>query len=411
MLSRSVLRARQTPRFATCVAVSPTARLVPNGMGHAQPALAPLGSRGFKKIQVSNPLGIKLLRASRSVGKGLLAFYVVASATVLFFYFKETQKSDGVQKIPSDWPFKVKTLVREGVNHELDDHFDQALKSYQFAVAALVKDDKGQPVDLARKSPEWLTGYADVLARTGRILELFEQSEEAQAALEASFSSPWGSPELKSVAAVQLAKYAAAAGEAGAAEAYYVDAVRVVGDAAQAELFKAGDVRRAVLIPDGGAVSVQLYNATIELGKFYAASGRLTEAMEVLLATLRSVKQKREPEEGARDAGRRIPDANCFEARVMAYMAEILWASGKREEAVTWVESSYHESYPLSSTTVECGLCAQMAMDNAAKMYKHLGMPIEEEKSRLRGSSLNVPLTNVKPAWSILDLFSTTVSR
>lgn len=385
-------------------AVAPIAMPLQNGTT-IQP---PIGSRGFKKIEVKSPLGIKMLRASRTLGKSLLVFYVVTSATVLFFYLKETHKSDGEQNIPGDWSFQVKTLVREGVNHELDDHFENALTAYQFAIDAMVKDDKGEAVDLSKKSPEWLSGYADVLARTGRILELLEKSEEAKEAFEASYTNPWGTPALKSVAGVQLAKYAQAAGDVQLAEDYYVNSVCIVGGPAQAEALKQGDVRKAVIIPDGGEVNIQLYNAVIELGKFYAATARYTEALEVLLAALRSVKHKRTPE-GSNP--QRIPDASCFEARIMAYVGEILWATGKKQDAVTWVEGSYYDAYPLSSTTVECGLCAQMAMENARKMYKNLGMPIEAEKSELRASALNVPLTNTKPKWSFLDLFTTNIAR
>lgn len=367
MLARSVLRSRQlVPNINAFGLSSSASRLICHG--GIQPLLSlQAGSRGFRKIQVSNPTGIKFLRLSKSLGKGLLVFYVFASATVLFYYFRETNKSDGAQMIPADWTFKVKSLVREGVNHELDDHFDQALNSYQFAINAMTKDDNGNLVLLDNKSPEWLTGYADVLARIGRIQELFEKSDEAKAAFEASFSNPWGTPELKSVSAVQLAKYAFAQGDLKEAEEYFVNSIRVVADSTMTAHFKAGDFKKGVLIPDQGEVNIQLYNASIELGKFYASTGRFTESMEVFLATLRSIKQKREPE--GRDP-KRIPDRNCFEARVMSYISEVLWATGKKQDAVTWVESSYYESYPLSSSTVECGLCAQMAMENAAKMYK-----------------------------------------
>lgn len=367
MLARSVLRARPLVSRVNPFGLSSTTSRLLQQSGSQSLLSLQAGSRGFKKIQVTSPTGIKLLRLSRTVGKGLLAFYVITSATVLFFYFRETHKSDGVQVIPADWSFKVKSLVREGVNHELDDHYDQALKSYQFAIDAMTKDDKGDLVSLDNKSPEWLTGYADVLARTGRILELFERSEEAKEAFEASYRNPWGTPELKSISAVQLAKYEFAQGNVKGAEEYFVNAIQAVADHSMAKLLKEGDIRKGVLIPDKGEVSIQLYNASIELGKFYASTSRFTEAMEVLLATLRSIKQKREPE--GRDP-KRIPDVNCFEARVMSYISEILWATGKKQDAITWAESSYYESYPLSSSTVECGLCAQMAMENAAKMYK-----------------------------------------
>lgn len=318
-------------------------------------------------------------------------FYVVASATLLFFYFRETHKSDSQQKIPADWSFRAKSLVREGVNHELEDRFEMALRSYQFAIDALTKKEGGSEgtneknkednmISLDSKSPEWLTGYADLLARTGRILELLEQSDEARAAFQASFSNPWGSGALKSVAAIQLAKYEQADGNLEAAEEYFVEGVKAVASTGMAKLFKEGDVKNAVLIQDSSKgeqkeqekkgtdnVSIQLYNATIELGKFYASTGRFPESLQVLLATLRSVKQKREPQ--GRDL-KRVPDSNCFEARIMAYISEVLWATGKKQDAVIWVESSYFEAYPLSSSTVECGLCAQMAMENAAKMYK-----------------------------------------
>lgn len=372
MLARSILRARPVARVAgtsNAFGLASTAsRLVRHtGLQSARLDIQAAGSRGFKKIQVTSPTGIKFLRASKSLGKGLIAFYVVGSAVVIFLYFQETHKSDNVQTIPTEWTFRVKSLVREGVNHELSDHYDAALRSYQFAIDAMTKDDNGNLVSLAGKSPEWLLGYADVLARTGRILELYEQSEEAKEAFEASFQNPWGTPELKSVAAVQLAKYEVAAGNMDTAEEYFVNAVRAVADSTMAQLLKDGDVRKGVLIPDGGEVTPQLYNASIELGKFFASTGRFTEAMEIFLATLRSIQQKREPE--GRDP-KRIPDPSCFEGRVMSYIAEVLWATGKKQDAVIWVESSYYESYPLSSSTVECGLCAQMAMENAAKMYK-----------------------------------------
>lgn len=389
-------------------------------------------TRGFKipQIEVSSPRGIRLLRMSRKVGLGLALFYVVGSASVLFLYFQETSKSDGVQKIPGDWPFNVKTLVREGVNSEMDNKFDHALKCYKLAIEELttIKQEDGTrtPVeDLSDKSQDWLGGYSDLLIRYARIEELYDNSEKAKAALLASENIPWGMTELKSVASIQLGKYALAEKDPKA-ESYFVNAVKVVATPRMKAYFAEGpnqDLHKAILIsdpalevssklvnqndgkPTGEGITSQLYNASIELGKFYAATGNYPRALEVFLSTLRSIRRKREPEGRSRE---RIPDPDCFEARTMSYLSEVLWAAdkSKREDAVTWAEGAFSEAHPLSNTTVECGLCATMVLENLAKMYASLALPEEVENCKKRLDEVHTPMTNVNEEWSVADLFS-----
>lgn len=405
--------------------LSPTASSIPTAIFNQ--------TRGFKfsRIEVSNPLGVQLLRVSRSVGFGLIFFYVIGSAGFLFLYFQETSKSDGVQKIPDDWSFKVKSLVREGVNSQMDNKLEHSLQCFRLAVEEMTtteaKDGTRVPVeDLGSKSPQWLGGYSDVLIRYALLEELFENSEKAKVALLASEEIRWGTLELKSTAAIQLGKYALLDKEVSKAEEYFVNAVKAVATPRMMAYFAEGpnqDLNKAVLIsdpslesssklvnqndgmPTGEGITSQLYNASIELGKFYAVTGRYTRALEILLSALRSIRRKREPEGRSRD---RIPDPDCFEARTMSYISEILWAADKkkREEAVTWAEGSYFEALPLSNTTVECGLCATMALENLAKMYSSLGLPEEVANCKRRLSEVHAPVTNASQEWSIADLFS-----
>lgn len=395
---------------------------------------------GFKRIEVKSPLGIKLLRYSRVIGLTILAAYAIGGSVFTFMYLRETSKSDTVQKIPQDWSFQIKSLVRDAVNNELDNKYDRALQIYKLAVDQLTttegQDGNRVPVtNLGQMSPEWLAGYSDVLIRYARLLELNDQSEEAKAALLASEQIPWGSPDLKSIGAIQLAKYALADGDKHLAEEYFINSVKAVATPSMAAYFNEGpdqDLRKAVLIPDalkeqsssalapvnsndgkptGEGVSIQLYNATIELAKYYALVGSYTRAMEILLSTLRSVRRKREPE-GRSSA--RIPDAECLEARSMSYISEVFWAAdkAKRKEAVTWAEGAFHEAYPLSNSTVECGLCAIMVLENLIKMYKSLGMPDEAERCKAKLEDVHAPMTNYDvKGWSFIDMITTNRSR
>lgn len=363
---------------------------------------------------------------------------------VIFLYMKETSKSDAIQRIPEDWPIRDKMLVRDAVNNEIDNKYDRALQIYKLAIEKLTTKEgpNGERVavtDLDQKSPEWLGGYSDVLIRYARLLELNEESGEAKAALQASEQIPWGTPELKSVGAVQLAKYALQDGDFQLAEEYFINAVKAVATPAMSKYFKEGpeqDLQKAVLIPDalkekstsplapvnsndgkptGEGISIQLYNSTIELAKFYALVGSYTRSMEILLSTLRSIRRKREPE-GRSTA--RIPDSECLEARSMSYISEILWAANKtkdaekRKEAITWAEGAFHEAYPLSNSTVECGLCAIMVLENLIKMYKIVGLPEEAEKCRVKLENVHAPMTNYDvKGWSVTDMFKSVRSR
>ncbi|CDO53243.1 hypothetical protein DV495_003411 [Geotrichum candidum] len=372
----------------------------------------PFGARGFlknfKPIQVTNPVGLKLLRGSKLLGKSLVLFYVVISGTALYYYFRNVRRSDvaaGESVIPEEWPFSTKGLYREALIHDAEDRFEVALKMYDKTLVELIGAHGEIPID--GRSPEWLSGYADLLARKGRILELFERSEEARAAFQASYDLKWGSHEFKSIAAIQLGKYAAADGDLEAAEQYHIAAIHAAAPVGSkmAELLQAGDVANGIIIPPRTEVSDQLYNAEIELGKFWATTGKLAPALDVFLGTLRSVKEKRAPKAGTSQLTREL-DPKCFEARVMEYIGEIMWARGQKQDAVTWVESSYYESYPMSSTTVECGLCATMAMENATKMYHSLGLEKDAEKSQQRLASLNPPVTNYKKPWTFMDILA-----
>lgn len=372
----------------------------------------PLGTRGFlknfKPIQVTNPLGLKLLRGSKLLGKSLVVIYVIISGTALYYYFRNVRRSDvaaGESSIPDQWSFGTKNLYREALIHDAEDRFDVALQKYDETLKELI-GARGE-ISIDGRSPEWLSGYADLLVRKGRLLELFERSEEARAAFQASYDLKWGSREFKSIAAIQLGKYAAADGDFKAAEEYHVAAIHAAAPVGSkmADLLQAGDVHNGIIIPPNSEVSDQLYNAEIELGKFWATTNKLAPALEVFLGILRSVKEKRAPKAGTSKLTREL-DPKCFEGRVMEYIGEIMWARGQKQDAVTWVESSYYESYPMSSTTVECGLCASMAMENVAKMYTKLGLEKDAKKSRERLASLNPPVTNYKKEWTFMDILA-----
>lgn len=403
MLTRSLLKAR--PNVARNLPAGSVSVFVTSRF-----ATSPIQTRGFKKITVTNPFGIKLLRSSRYLGKSLLIAYAIASSAFLFFYFRDSQKAGKEQSIPSEWSFRVKSLVQQAVNFELDNNLDVALVEYKLAIDVLTKDEKtGEFLDLRNKSPEWFKGYSDLLVRAGRLMELLENRQEAREALEASHSIPWGNKDLKSEASVQLAKYQLEDKNIEAAETLFIEAVQIANDP-ETKLKPLTGTSYNVIIPNKAKlVTFQLYLASIELGRFYAVTGQYSKALEVFLSTLRSVKFKRQPDSEREHS--KIPDNQCVEARLMEYIAEVMWATGKKTDAVTWVESSYYESYPLSSSTVECGLCATLAMENAAKMYKNLGLVEDAEKALERKASLNPPLTNVRPEWNVLDLFRTNTRR
>lgn len=374
--------------------------------------------RGFRRFEVKSPLGIKLLRLSRQISIGMIAFYVLGGLAIAFVYVRDTWKSGSAQRIPKDWPARVQSLVREAVNHEIDNKFDRALAVYKLAIKEMTtEEDKATgeivPIDdLSDKSPQWLGGYSDVLFRYARIEELLDNHDEAKEALLASEQIPWGSPKFKSLAAIQLAKYALIEGDKKKAEEYHLNSVKAVATPIMNFYFKEGpdfNLRKAVLIPDfeteknvpskyisskdgkstGEGVTPQLYHATIELGKFYASTGRYIQALEVLLSTLRSIRRKR----GSGDEGPKAPDPGCFEALTMSYISEILWATGKdkREEAITWAEGSFFEAKPLSNSTVECGLCAEMVLENLTKMYTSFGLPEEAANCQQRLEEIHPP--------------------
>lgn len=402
------------------------------------PQLSISNKRGFKRIEVTSPLGIRLLRLSKVIGLTILIAYITGTGIFVFFYFGQTSKSDSVQPVPDDWPFKVKQLVREGVNRELETKYDRALALYKAAIEQLTTEEdpttkERVPIkELNKKSKDWLKGYSDLLVRYARLEELFENSKDARAALISSEAIPWGTPDLKSVAAIQLGKYTLADGEKEKAEQYFINGVRAVATRRMSHYFEEGpdqNINKAVLIPDplqenskgapvnendglptGEGITNQLYIASIELGKYYAAVGNYARAMEVLLSTLRSIRRKREPEGRSLQ---KIPDPDCFEARTMSYISETLWASSKsrQKDAISWAEGAYREALPLSNSTVECGLCATMVLENLTKMYKAVGLDEEVENTRNRLADVHTPLTNVQPEWSFTDWLGLKHSR
>lgn len=402
------------------------------------PPISISNKRTFKRIEVTSPLGIRLLRLSKILGLTILICYIVGTGVFVFLYYGHSSRSDNVQPIPDDWPFKVKQIVREGVNNELEMKYDRALKLYKAAIEQLTTEEdpitkQRVPIkELDKKSKEWLKGYSDLLVRYARLEELFENSKDAKAALISSEAIPWGTPDLKSIAAIQLGKYALTDGEKEKAEQYFINGVKAVATRRMRHYFEEGpdqDINKAVLIPDplhdtakgapvnendglptGEGITKQLYIASIELGKYYASVGNYKRAMEVLLSTLRSIRRKREPEGRSLQ---KIPDPDCFEARTMSYISETLWAAGKsrQKDAISWAEGSYREALPLSNSTVECGLCATMTLENLIKMYKAVGLDEEVEKTKNRLADVHTPLTNAQPGWSLTEWLGLKQSR
>ena len=201
----------------------------------------------------------------------------------------------------------------------------------------------------------------------------------------------------------------AADGDLEAAEQYHIAAIHAAAPVGSkmAELLQAGDASNGIIIPPRTEVSDQLYNAEIELGnRFRATTGKLAPALDVFLGTLRSVKEKRAPKAGTSQLTREL-DPKCFEARVMEYIGEIMWARGQKQDAVTvgWVKLLWilpNEFYYRWVWFVRDNGHGERNQD-VPQSWPWKGC---KKKSQQRLASLNPPVTNYKKPWTFMDILA-----
>ncbi|KAI5801412.1 hypothetical protein DFH27DRAFT_622515 [Peziza echinospora] len=117
-----------------------------------------------------------------------------------------------------------------------------------------------------------------------------------------------------------------------------------------------------------------LHTAT-ELGVHYSRHAHLPKALPIFLSILRA---------------RTDPAANeatadpCEVAKVMSYLGEVLWASGKKKQGLAWVRKAVGKAIPLVEMRGACRDCAVYAAGNEVVMLRKLA---EERGGEKKGRS------------------------
>lgn len=343
-------------------------------LAHRQRLVCARALLNASTYQLRRPISTKaaFVRSARAVSIGLVLGVTTFAVGLGGLYWYESKSTDAIQSIPSEWDAKTQMIVRAGVRHEDGNELSVAAELYKMAIERLIS---GPNFDISSKGVAWLHGYSDLLVRLGLLEDILGNEAEAKEALYAAASLPVGSKDLQIKAALQLSTYET---ELALKKEFITHAIQLAaGPQMEAHLKSCDEKNQPLTVPNNTSVSDNLARSLIELAKLYSSSGQYSDALSLLLSTLRGMGE---------DSSK---DKKCIQPLIKAYLGELLWALGSRKDAVIWEEGSYYESFPKSRASQECHDCSVMAAALTSKMYGKLGM--EDERLRFAEKRDSIP--------------------
>ncbi|CAN6643129.1 hypothetical protein TRVA0_019S02190 [Trichomonascus vanleenenianus] len=346
--------------------------------------------RGFKRIVITNPLGVRLLSISKKFLFVVAGVYTVGTVYFAGTYFATINQLKETQPVPESWSWRQTLLALSGAGHFEGQRYDVTVKYYEDLVNSLVLDKNGNPVDLDTKTQDWLAGYSDIVIRLGLAKEALGERDEAKEALSSGISIPFGQQSLKARAAIQLGRFEEEEGRIESAQSLYLEAVQRITPKEAIIETQSGIIVKPILHEINEAFVLSWF----ELGKAYVKQKNYKGALNLFLAIQRVIK------ETARSKSFKVE--RCYEQVAMSHISELLWVLGQKKDAVIWAEGAHNDANEKSRVSVECGQCAKMAAQNASKMYRHMSMIEQSEQMQERADNqLIIPTNDVysEPFW------------
>lgn len=226
------------------------------------------------------------------------------------------------------------------------------------------------------QSAQWRRGYISAMKLLAELLEEADQHGEAREWYERILDTPrerdddaeWA--DLKVAAALRASRIAAFMGDLEGAERALVKGVECT-----VPLEGAGDA-------GGLKASVEGLKALTELGVFYARCEREPEALEIFTRVLAARRRVPPPADPADPKAAEVISDPCAEAVTMAYIGEVIFSMGDRQQGVAWSKEAYNRSEPLAQLRGKCKECALVAAKNIAAMIKLMEEGQKEQKEK-----------------------------
>ncbi|KAF3941370.1 hypothetical protein ABW19_dt0204984 [Dactylella cylindrospora] len=117
--------------------------------------------------------------------------------------------------------------------------------------------------------------------------------------------------------------------------------------------------------------SPEMLSAVQAIGIHFSRLGKPSDSLPIFLSLLRTIQS--------------LPDNrrdSCQEASVMAYLGEVIWALGKKEEGLAWTKKALYEAEKGAGERNTCRDCANYAVANAITMTKEFGTKGKGMKSK-----------------------------
>ncbi|KAH8149155.1 uncharacterized protein LAJ45_06694 [Morchella importuna] len=226
------------------------------------------------------------------------------------------------------------------------------------------------------QSAQWCRGYISAMKLLAELLEEEDQHAEAREWYQRILDTPrerdddaeWA--DLKVAAALRVSRIAAFMGDMEGAERALVRGVECTVPLGE---------------EDGGvfpASSVEGLKASTELGVFYARCEREPEALEIFTRVLAARRRVLPPVDPADSKAAEVVSDPCAEAVTMAYIGEVMFSMGDRQQGVAWSKEAYDRSEPLAQLRGKCKECALVAAKNISAMIKLMEEGQNEQKEK-----------------------------
>lgn len=357
------------------------------------------------------PGKVRLLKTTKKIllafmiSYGIILTTMAAVLTGTYIYLELQQPFPMVK-----WTLKQAYKAREGLLYELVlEDYTSAKQCYEQLLDSLSRDNKGNLVDISSKSHTWLSAYSDLLCRYADMCKVAGDLANCKQAYLGAMHVEGGDLGHKSRALTNLAELAEMEGDRAQAEDLLKRACAYGKDTS----IKSGEnltYRVGLHSEDMIPGSRESLDASIHLGVLYAQKGEYEKALPILVSSLRAVKNSIRQQRGAVTS--RPLEANPLNCQIhessllSVYISEVLWASGKKQEAVRWAQKAYNEGYVYHRSNMEAAKSAQLSLLTLIKMEKSLGNEKEVEKYQGLYDRIEVPAKNVtKWDWFKAALF------
>lgn len=346
------------------------------------------------------PGKVRLLKTTRKLLVAMLISYGIILTTLAAAVTAIYSWLEYYQPLPLfSWGFSETYHVREALLYELYlEDYTEAKKIYGKVIESLTRDSQGNLKDISDKSSTWLAGYSDLLCRYADMAKVNGDLEACKEAYIGALAIPFGSMAHKSKALTALAEMADMDGDHKVAEGLLLRACAYGKDTVIHDP-SVLSYRVGLTTEDMVPGSRESLDAAIQLGVHYAANRDFKKALPVLVSSLRAVKNSLRQQRGA--VKTRPLEANPLQAKlhesslISVYISEVLWATGKREEAVTWAEKAYNEGYIYHRSNIEAAKSARLALSTLIDMEKALDHQDTVAKYSDLLQKIEIPARNV----------------